>query len=132
MPGKNPEGESHYFTYFKKLYESWEKSMTQALELWYKNPLVTNSSERALEKSEELKNYVYDIMERALKTRYHPIKGDVDKIISALDNIEQKLQDLSLKIDSLESKKEGAYEAPAPPPQPKKTKAKSKARSEKQ
>ncbi len=58
MVGQKRERELHYFSYFKKLYESWEKSMSQALEVWLKSPLFTNSTEKAIEKSIEFRNYI--------------------------------------------------------------------------
>gem|GEM_PF-1180065 len=128
MPEKEPEGESYYFTYFKKLYDSWESSMSNALELWFKSPIFAKSSERAVQKSQELKSYMYDMMERSLKSRYHPVKSDVDRILKALDTIELKLAELSLKIEVFgKGEKEKAPSAPPPPtsptPQPKKTKS---------
>jgi polyhydroxyalkanoate synthesis regulator phasin len=103
MPEKSKEGELYYFSYFKKLYESWEKSMSQALEVWLKSPIFTNSAEKAIEKSIEFKNYMHDIMERTLKHRYLPTKNDMDKLMNSLDNLEVKLNKLEGKINELQS-----------------------------
>jgi hypothetical protein len=103
MPEKKKEEESNYFSYFKKLYESWEKSTSQALDVWLKSPLFTNSMERAVEKSIEFKNYIQDTMERNLRLRYVPIKNDSDRVAISLDKINQKLNLLEEKIKSLET-----------------------------
>jgi hypothetical protein len=103
MPEKKKEEESNYFSYFKKLYESWEKSTSQALDVWLKSPLFTNSMERAVEKSIEFKNYIQDAMERNLRLRYVPIKNDTERVAISLDKINQKLNQLEEKIKSLET-----------------------------
>jgi len=94
--------ELDYFSYFKKLYESWEKSMSRALEVWLKNPLFTSTTEKAIEKSAEFKNYIYDIMERTLKQRYFPTRNDMDKLMTSLDMLETKVSELSEKINELQ------------------------------
>jgi hypothetical protein len=99
---KKREGELYYFSYFKRLYESWEESTSQALEVWLKSSLFTNTTEKAIEKSVEFKNYIYDIMERTLKQRYFPMKNDMEKIINSLDNLEIKLNKLSERINELQ------------------------------
>jgi hypothetical protein len=101
MSEKKREAELDYFSYFKKLYESWEKSMYQALEIWLKNPLLINTAEKAIEKSAEFKNYMSDVMERTLKLRYFPMKDDMDKVITSLDKLEIKVNELSERIDEL-------------------------------
>ncbi len=102
MSEKKRESELDYFSYFKKLYESWEKSMSQALEFWFKNPLLTNTTEKAIEKSAEFKNYIYDIMERTLRHRYFPMKDDMNKVITYLDKLEIRVDELSERIDELQ------------------------------
>ena len=103
MPAKEKEEESKYFSYFKKLYESWEKSASQALEIWLRSPLFRNNMERAVEKSIEFKNYINETMERNLKHKYIPMKSDMDKLTGSLKNLEQKLNSLEEKINDLES-----------------------------
>jgi hypothetical protein len=103
MQEKEKQEESNYFSYFKKLYESWEKSTSQAVEIWLRSPLFRNNMERAVEKSIEFKNYIHDTMERNLKHKYIPMKNDVDKLTSSLKNLEQKLKRLEEKISNLES-----------------------------
>jgi hypothetical protein len=102
MSEKKSENELDYFSYFKKLYESWEKSMSQALEVWLKNPLLTNTTEKAIEKSAEFKTYIHDIMERTLRQRYFPIKDDMDKVIMSLDKLEIRVNELSDRFNELE------------------------------
>jgi len=103
MPVKDGEEESKYFSYFKKLYESWEKSASQALEIWLKSPLFRNNMERALAKSIEFKDYINETMERNLKHKYIPMKSDMDKLSSSLKNLEQKLNSLEEKLKNFES-----------------------------
>jgi Na+/phosphate symporter len=99
---RKTESELDYLSYFKKLYESWEKYMFQALEVWLKNPLFTNTTEKAIEKSTEFKNYIHDIMERSLKQRYFPMKDDMDKVITSLDKLETRVSELSERINEFQ------------------------------
>ncbi len=104
MPEKErKEEESKYFIYFKKLYESWEKSASQALEIWLKSPLFRNNMERAVEKSIEFRNYIQDTMERNLKNKNIPMKSDLDKLTGSLEHLEEKLNRLEDKVNNLES-----------------------------
>lgn len=103
MPEKEKEEESKYFSYFKKLYETWEKSTSQALEVWLRSPLFRNNMERAVEKSNEFKNYIHDTMERNIKHKYIPMKKDMDKLMGSLKSLEEKLYMLEEKISNLES-----------------------------
>jgi division protein CdvB (Snf7/Vps24/ESCRT-III family) len=102
MSEKKRKSELDYFSYFKKLYESWEKSMSQALEIWLKNPLLTNTTERAIEKSAEFKNYIHDIMERTLNQRHFPMRDDMDKIITSLDKLQTRVSELSERINEIQ------------------------------
>jgi len=124
MPEKNKEEESKYFGYFKKLYESWEKSASQAVDIWLKSPLFTNSMERAVEKSIEVKNYIQDTIERTLKQRYIPTRNDTDKLKDSLDKLQEKLKHLEEKIKNLEAN-------PKPTAERKKTKSKTTRRKRK-
>jgi len=110
MPEKEKEEESKYFSYFKKLYETWERSTSQALEVWLRSPLFRNNMERAVEKSNEFKNYIHDTMERNIKHKYIPMKKDMDKLMGSLKSLEEKLYMLEEKISNLEStsKRSGA------------------------
>ena len=105
MAEKKREGELYYFSYFERLYESWEKSASQALEVWLKGSLFRNTTEKAIEKSIEFKKYIYEIMDRTLKQRYFPMKNDIDKIINSIDNLEIKLNRLSERIDEIQTTK---------------------------
>jgi hypothetical protein len=111
MPEKDKERESYYFSYFKKLYESWEKSTSQVLEVWLKNLLLKDNMEKAFEKSVEFKNYIQDIMEKTLKHRYFPSKNDMNKLTSSLYNLEEKLNKLEEKINELQSTRESTPES---------------------
>jgi hypothetical protein len=122
MPEKKQEGHSYYFDYFKNIYDSWEKSMSQALEMWLRSPLFTTNAERATQKAEEFKNYVCEIMERAIKTRYYPVKSDMDQILKSLGNIEGKLSSLYEKISAFEAKREVAEPPQKPKTKPKRSK----------
>jgi hypothetical protein len=111
MPEIRREDQSYYFSYFKKLYESWEKSMSEAMDLWLNNPVFTDSAEKAIEKSVEFKDYTYDIMERTLKNRYIFTAYDMDKLTRSLDNIETKLNKLEEKINEIQSAKRSSTES---------------------
>ncbi|MCH8028599.1 MAG: hypothetical protein IH874_01535 [Candidatus Dadabacteria bacterium] len=105
MADKRTEGETYYLNYFKKLYESWEKSMSNALELWLKSPASAASAQSAVKKAQEFKDYMYEIMERTLKNKYLPMKNDFDRIAESLDNLEDKLSRLSERIEDIETLK---------------------------
>jgi len=102
VPVKDGEEESKYFSYFKKLFETWEKSASQALDIWLKSPLFRNNMERALAKSVEFKNYINETMERNLKNKYIPMKSDMDKLSSSLKSLELKLTSLEEKLKNIE------------------------------
>lgn len=110
MPEKDEEEESNYFGYFKKLYESWERSASQAVDIWLKSPLFTNSMERAIEKSIEFKRYIQDTIERTLKQRYIPTRDDTDKLKDSLDRLQERLNHLEEKIGKLEVSPEPTVE----------------------
>lgn len=81
MAERRNDSELYYFIYFKKLYESWEKTMFHALKLWMRTPLFTSSMVNAVEKSAEFKNYMREIMELTLRQRDFRIKGrDVNHV----------------------------------------------------
>lgn len=101
MSSKNTEEETYIFGYFKNIYDSWEKSMTNAFELWLKSPVVASSAESAVKKSKEFKNYMYEIMEKTLKDRYVPGKSDFDKLAGSLDDLHDKLSKLTESVNEL-------------------------------
>jgi hypothetical protein len=105
MPEAKREEESYYFNYFKKLYESWEKSMAKVMEVWLNNPIFANSADRAIEKSIEFKGYIHDIMERTLRHRSTPTKYNMDKIAKSLDQLEVKLNKVEDKISKIQGAK---------------------------
>jgi len=89
----------YYFSYFKKLFESWEESTNKLVDVWMSSPLM----ERAVEKSSEFKNYIHSFMEQTLEQRYLPEKKDMDKLIDTLDSLGEKIADLEGKITDLQS-----------------------------
>lgn len=110
MPEISKDEESCYFSYFKKLYESWERSMSKAMGVWLNNPLFTHSTEKAIEKSVEFKDYIYDIMDRTLKHRFIPPIYDIDKLAKSLDELEIKLNEVQEKINKIQSVKKSTTE----------------------
>jgi len=105
MPEISKDEESCYFSYFKKLYESWERSMSKAMGFWFNNPIFTSSTEKAIEKSVEFKDYIYDIMDRTLKHRFIPAMHDMDKLVKTLDKLEVKANKVEEKINKIQSTK---------------------------
>jgi polyhydroxyalkanoate synthesis regulator phasin len=91
--------EVYYFSYFKKLFESWEESTNILMDVWMKSPLM----ERAVEKSSEFKNYIHGFIEQTLEQRYLPQKKDMDKLINTLDSLGEKIVELESKIADLQS-----------------------------
>lgn len=91
--------EAYYLGYFKKLYESWEESTHNMMDVWFNSPLM----DRAVEKSSEFKNYVKTFMEQSLEKRNIPQKGEMDKLINTIDALELKISKLEEKIDNLQT-----------------------------
>jgi hypothetical protein len=71
--------EIYYFSYFKKLFESWEESTNKLMDVWMNSPLM----ERAVEKSSEFKSYIHSFMEQTLEQRYLPESKITDLQTSA-------------------------------------------------
>ncbi|HLE25643.1 MAG TPA: hypothetical protein VI935_08340 [Thermodesulfobacteriota bacterium] len=105
MPEISKDEESCYFSYFKILYESWERSMSKAMGVWFHNPIFTCSTIKAIEKSVEFKDYIYDIMDRTLKHRFIPAMHDMDKLVKSLDKLEVKVNKVEEKINKIQSTK---------------------------
>jgi polyhydroxyalkanoate synthesis regulator phasin len=96
---KNEYEEVYYFSYFKKLFESWEESTNKLMDVWMSSPLM----ERAVEKSSEFKNYIHSFIEQTLEQRYLPEKRDMEKLIDTLDSLGEKIAELEVKITDLQS-----------------------------
>jgi polyhydroxyalkanoate synthesis regulator phasin len=96
---KNEYEEIYYFSYFKKLFESWEESTNKLMDVWMSSPLM----ERAVEKSSEFKNYIHSFIEQTLEQRYLPEKRDMEKLIDTLDSLGEKIAELEVKITDLQS-----------------------------
>lgn len=105
MPEISKDVESCYFSYFKKLYESWERSISKAMGVWFNNPIFTSSTEKAIEKSVEFKDYIYNVMDRTLKHRFIPAMYDMDKLAKSLDKLEVKLNKAEEKINKIQRPK---------------------------
>ncbi len=101
----NKDEESCYFTYIKNLYESWERSMSKAMGVWFNNPIFTSSTQKAIEKSVEFKDYIRDIMERTLMHKYIPTLYDMNKLMELLGNLDAKLNKLEEKINEIQKSK---------------------------
>ncbi len=99
MNKKNEYEQIYYFSYFKKLFESWEESTNKLMDVWMNSPLM----DRAVEKSSEFKNYIHSFMEQTLEQRYLPEKRDMEKLIDTLDSLGEKIADLEGKITDLQS-----------------------------
>ncbi len=99
MEKKKDYEEIYYFSYFKKLFESWEESTNKLMDVWMNSPLM----ERAVEKSSEFKSYIHSFMEHTLEQRYLPEKKDMDKLIDTLDSLGEKIAELESKITDLQT-----------------------------
>lgn len=87
--------------HYKKFYETWESSSSEIMEKWVNSPLFASNIGKALQKSSELKKYFDDAVEKTLKNMNFPSKNDVDRVLSSINNLEAKLNDLSDKIDDM-------------------------------
>ena len=105
MDKKKEYEEIYYFSYFKKLFESWEESTNKFMDVWMNSPLM----ERAVEKSSEFKSYIQGFIEQTLEQRYVPGKKDMEKLIDTLDSLGDKIAELEGKITNLQS---GAKKSP--------------------
>ena len=94
--------EVYYLGYFKKLYESWEESTHNMMDVWFNSPLM----ERAVEKSSEFKNYVNVLMKESIEQRLKSEKEDMSKLINTIDALELKIAKLEEKIENLETNTE--------------------------
>ena len=103
MSGKSSVKYPFYFSYFEKLYESWEKSTSQALQFWFKNPLFINCVEKAVEKSLEFKNYTQDIIERTLNYRYLPVKNNFHNLMNNIDKKDIDLVEKDKRFKGLQT-----------------------------
>lgn len=94
---EGPDKTAHY----KKLYEAWEKSSSEIMETWVNSPLFASNIGKAVEKSSEIKKYFDEVVEKTLKNMRFPSKSDIDRVLSSINNLEAKMNDLSDKIDDM-------------------------------
>src|SRR3990170_2152193 len=83
-----------YMDYYKKFYETWEKSMSEALEMLLKSPLFAASAGKLIEKSSGLKKYLDEVMERSLNNMRLPTKNDIDRVLASLNNLSDKIDEI--------------------------------------
>ncbi len=86
---------------YKKFYETWERTTSEALEMWLNSPLFAANMGKAIERSSEFKKYLDEVIEKNLKNMRIPTKTDVDRILSTINNIEAKINDLMDKVDEI-------------------------------
>jgi len=84
---------------YKKFYETWEKSSSDVLEKWVNSPLFASNIGKAVEKSSEFKKFFDEAVEKTLKNMRFPSKGDIDRVLAAINNLEEKVNDLVDKVD---------------------------------
>jgi hypothetical protein len=84
---------------YKKFYETWEKSSSEVLEKWVNSPLFAANIGKAVEKSSEFKKYFDEAVEKTLKNMRFPTKGDIDRVLASINNLEAKVNDLLDKVD---------------------------------
>ena len=100
MSDKSGRYEVDYFSYFNKLFETWEKSTNSILDIWFNSPMI----ERAVEKSTELNSYINGFISRTVETKCRN-HGEADNIVEYVASLEQKISDLENKVRELESRK---------------------------
>jgi hypothetical protein len=93
---------------YKKFYETWEKTTSEALEMWLNSPLFAANMGKAIEKSSEFKKYLDEVIEKNLKNMRIPTKTDVDRILSTINNIEAKINDLMDKVEEIKLPKKAS------------------------
>jgi hypothetical protein len=93
---------------YKKFYETWEKTTSEALEMWLNSPLFAANMGKAIERSSEFKKYLDEVIEKNLKNMRIPTKTDVDRILSTINNIEAKINDLMDKVDEIKLTKKAS------------------------
>lgn len=94
---------------YKKFYETWEKTTSEALEMWLNSPLFAANMGKAIEKSSEFKKYLDEVIEKNLKNMRIPTKTDVDRILSTINNIEAKINDLMDKVEEIKLPKKASH-----------------------
>ncbi len=95
------EGNDDYdpIAQYKKFYDTWEKSSSEVLEKWVNSPLFAANIGKAVEKSSEFKKYFDEAVEKTLKNMRFPTKGDIDRVLASINNLEAKVNDLLDKVD---------------------------------
>ena len=91
---------------YKKFYDAWEKSSSEILEKWVNSPLFAANIGKAVEHSSDLKKHFDEAVEKVLKNMRFPTKTDIERVLSSINNLEEKINDLTDKLD----------EASTPPP----------------
>ncbi|HET7290607.1 MAG TPA: poly(R)-hydroxyalkanoic acid synthase subunit PhaE [Thermodesulfobacteriota bacterium] len=86
---------------YKKFYDTWEKSSSEVLEKWVNSPLFAANIGKAVEKSSEFKKYFDEAVEKTLKNMRFPTKSDIDRVLSSINNLEAKVNDLLDKMDDI-------------------------------
>lgn len=86
---------------YKKFYDTWEKSSSEVLEKWVNSPLFAANIGKAVEKSSEFKKYFDEAVEKTLKNMRFPTKSDTDRLLSSINNLEAKINDLVDKVDDI-------------------------------
>lgn len=91
--------------YYKKFYETWEKTTAEALEKQINSPIFALNLGKAVERSSEFKKYFDELVDKGLKNMRLPSKSDIERIHSAINTIEAKINDLSDMVEDLRSPK---------------------------
>jgi len=86
---------------YKKFYDAWEKSSSEILEKWVNSPLFAANIGKAVEGSSDLKKHFDESIEKVLKNMRFPTKTDIDRVLSSINNLEEKINDLTDKLDEV-------------------------------
>ncbi|MEQ9617889.1 MAG: poly(R)-hydroxyalkanoic acid synthase subunit PhaE [Deltaproteobacteria bacterium] len=86
---------------YKKFYETWEKSSSEVVEKWVNSPLFAANVGKAIEKSSEFKKHFDEAVEKTLKNMRFPTKSDMDRMLTSINKLEEKINDLVDKVDDL-------------------------------
>ncbi|MBF0501040.1 MAG: hypothetical protein HQM09_12955 [Candidatus Riflebacteria bacterium] len=97
---------SNPFDFGGNLMEQWEKNMAESVERLTKDEEFLRNISKAFTASLDMKHQLETHIEKYLKSINMPTKGDLERILSYLQRIEEKLLDLEDHIQVMEQRSE--------------------------
>ncbi|MFZ2957182.1 MAG: hypothetical protein WA705_09850 [Candidatus Ozemobacteraceae bacterium] len=96
---------SNPFDFGRNIMEQWEKTMADSIERMTKDEAFLKNISKAFSSSLDVKHQLETQIEKYLKSINMPTKGDLERILSYLQRIEEKLLDLEDQIQIAEERR---------------------------